>query len=398
MIATMSNQPQKFPDDLDPIGVYIHIPFCMTRCNYCGFVSYTSDTMLENLYIDALTRKIQHLDSSPVLISGSFPKKVDSIYFGGGTPSVLDPNAFGRLLRSVSETLIPTNPIEITIEVNPGTYGKDKLDVLRGTGITRLSIGVQSLNDSELQKMGRSHSSRDFTNLYSAARSAGFENISVDLLAGYPGQTIKSIMKSVKGIIELEPDHISVYLLEIKTGSPLERDSRNGGLRLLDDDVLADIYEAICSKIQESGFRQYEISNFSKKGMESRHNMKYWSDKIFLGLGLAAHGMTGRARYSNIVDLEKYLEITAHGGPLIDSFTDMDALTRFKDAMIMGLRLTDGVDLELMGDYYGFDAYSFVDESLHDLKSAGLYEIHKNMIRLTPRGRLLSNIVFSHFL
>jgi len=132
--------------------------------------------------------------------------------------------------------------------------------------------------------------------------------------------------------------------------------------------------------------------------MESRHNMKYWSDKVFLGLGLAAHGMTGRARYSNIVDLEKYLEITAHGGPLIDSFTDMDALTRFKDAMIMGLRLTDGVDLELMGDYYGFDAYSFVDESLHDLQSAGLHEIHKNMIRLTPRGRLLSNIVFSHFL
>ncbi len=394
----MFRNPTKFPDDLDPIGVYVHIPFCKTRCNYCGFVSYDSDAVLENRYIDSLTREIQGLGSSRLLLNSSFPRRVDSIYFGGGTPSVLDPDIFAKLVCSVSETLIPTNQLEITIEVNPGTYGKNELAVLRHTGITRLSIGAQSLNDSELHKMGRSHSSLDFTKLYSDARSVGFENISVDLLAGYPGQTLESLEKSLQGIIELEPEHISVYLLEIKTGSKLERDFRNGRLTPLDDDVLADMYEAICSRIQESGFQQYEISNFSKKGRESVHNKKYWTDKIFLGLGLAAHGMTGRARYSNIVDLEKYLEITNHERSAIDSLTVMDALSRFKDAMIMGLRLVDGVDLELMGRHYGFDAYSFVKECLQDLESAGLYEIEKKVIKLTPRGRLLSNIVFSNLL
>ncbi|MFH1114348.1 MAG: radical SAM family heme chaperone HemW, partial [Pseudomonadota bacterium] len=301
MMDTMFKKPQKFPDDLEPIGVYIHIPFCKSRCNYCGFVSHNSDAELEDLYVGALNREIEHLDSSPVLLNSSFPNIVDTIYFGGGTPSVLEPRTIGRLIQSVCQVIIPASGLEITVEVNPGTYRKDQLAILRDTGVTRLSIGAQSLNDSELRRMNRSNSSYDFIKLYDAARGVGFDNISVDLLAGYPGQTIESMMKSVLGIIELEPEHISVYLLEIKSGSRLERKAIAGLVKFPDDDLAADMYESTCLQIEESGFQQYEISNFSKKGKESLHNIKYWSDKIFLGFGLAAHGMTGRARYSNVV-------------------------------------------------------------------------------------------------
>lgn len=391
------SQPQKFPDDSGPLGIYVHIPFCLTRCDYCGFVSYPFNATLENPYIEAITKEILNALESPVFLDQSFPKPVDTIYFGGGTPSVFKPSSFCSVLQVIRERFAFVDPAEITVEVNPGTYGEREFLELREAGINRISIGAQSLDDLELQRMKRIHSNADFMKTLYEARSAGFENISVDLLAGYPGQTLQSVIKNLSKLIELGADHISVYLLEIKAGSGIEKLLQSGQITGLDDDLVADMYEAICGELNSRGFIQYEISNFSRPGMESRHNLKYWTDQVFVGFGLAAHGMTGQIRYSNIDDLGCYMNATACKESTINSWTAMDPLTRFKDAMIMGLRLTQGIDLSVIGSRYGFDAYKFVQNTLMDLDNSELYIMDRNSIKLTPRGRLLSNVIFGRF-
>lgn len=391
------SHPQKFPDDSGPVGVYVHIPFCLSRCDYCGFVSYPFNETLEIPYIKALTEEIRNVSKSSAFLDQSFPKPLDTIYFGGGTPSVFKPSSFYSLLQVIRERFTCVDPVEITVEVNPGTYGESEFIELREAGINRISIGAQSLDDLELKRMKRLHSSADFMKALHEAQSAGFENVSVDLLAGYPGQTLKSVLKSLNYVIELGMVHVSVYLLEIKAGSSIEKLLQNGHVTCVDDDLVADMYEAICGELHSRGFNQYEISNFSRPGMESRHNLKYWADQVFVGFGLAAHGMTGQRRYSNIVDLDRYLSAAACKESTIGSLTAMDPLTRFKDAMIMGLRLTQGLDLGVMGSRYGFDAYKFVKNTLIDLDNSELYIMDGNTIKLTARGRLLSNVIFGRF-
>ena len=390
--------PGKYPDDCGPIGVYVHIPFCLSRCDYCGFVSYPFDTALEAHYVEALIQEVRDLEKSPLFPAHSFPESLDTIYIGGGTPSVFNPANIEKIIDAIKRTLKFIHPIEITVEVNPGTFSKNEFLKLQEAQVNRISIGAQSLNDLELRSMNRPHSCEDFVRTFINAREARFQNISVDLLAGYPGQTISSIMNSLEQIIELEPEHISVYMLEIKSGSKIENRIRLAQEEVLDDDLVADMYEAICEKLCSEGFEQYEISNFSRIGMQSRHNLKYWTDQVFLGVGLAAHGMTGRTRYSNVAELDRYFNSIASRLSLVGSLIEMDRITRFKDAMIMGLRLTRGVDLAFMSREYGFDAPRFVKDSLSHLDGAGLFTIEDNTIRLTQKGRLLSNIVFSQFI
>jgi len=389
--------PRKYPDDSCPVGIYILIPFCLTRCDYCGFVSYPFDPILETPYIDAVIREIRSLEKSSLFVSHSFPESLDTIYLGGGTPTMFSPASIERLIEAIRRTFNLAHPVEFTVEVIPGTYTKTEFLKLHEFGVSRISIGAQSLNDHELRSMNRSHTSEDFMRVFNDARVAGFDNISVDLLAGYPGQTLESVINSLNRINELGPDHVSVYLLEIKTGSKIENRINFTQERLLDDDIVADIYEAICEELRSAGFNQYEISNFSKPGMMPRHNLKYWTDQVFLGFGAAAHGMTGRIRYSNVADLGKYIDATFSNNSGIESLIEVDPLTRFKDAMIMGLRLTKGVDLTLMSSRYGFDSYGFVKETLQDLDDAELFTMGKDTVKLTPRGRLLSNIIFSRF-
>jgi oxygen-independent coproporphyrinogen III oxidase len=387
----------RFPDDSSPIGVYIHIPFCLSRCAYCGFISYPSDPNLESRYLNAVTEEITSSDISPIQELEETPRDLDTIYIGGGTPSVLSPQNLNQLIGSVSKKFNLVHPVEITIEVNPGTYREEEFFLCREIGINRISIGAQSLNDQELKAMGRRHSVDDFLRTFYAVRSAGFDNVSVDLLAGFPGQTLKSVMNSLKGIIDLGPEHISVYLLEVKGGSKLEKSVHLRQVELLDDDLIADMYEAIGLELCSKGFEQYEISNFSKQGMESKHNLKYWTDQVFLGFGVAAHGMTGRTRYANTETLQSYIEGISAKRPITTSMEDLDPMNRFRDALIMGLRLNTGVDLALIGSRYGFDARLFVKETLCGLENLDLFVIERDRIKLTDRGRLLSNIIFSRF-
>ncbi|MGO8881028.1 MAG: radical SAM family heme chaperone HemW [Desulfomonilaceae bacterium] len=390
--------PGKYPDDCDPIGVYVHIPFCLSRCDYCGFVSYPFEPALEAHYVEAVIQEFHGLRKSLLFMGHSFPPDLDTIYFGGGTPSVFNPESIERIIDAIKRTFNFVHPIEITVEVNPGTYSENEFLKLQEAGVNRISIGAQSLNNLELRSMNRRHSRADFIRTFINARKAGFHNISVDLLAGYPGQTLSSIMNSLEEIIELGPEHVSVYMLEIKSGSKIENRIKLTQDEVVDDDLVADMYEAICEKLCSTGFEQYEISNFSRIGMQSRHNLKYWTDQVFLGVGLAAHGMTGRTRYSNVAELDRYLRSTSCNQSVVESLIEMDPLTRFKDTMIMGLRLTKGVDLALMSYQYGLDASGFVKDSLGHLDGAGLFTIEDNIIKLTQKGRLLSNIIFSQFI
>jgi oxygen-independent coproporphyrinogen-3 oxidase len=384
-----------FPEDNDPAGLYIHVPFCKVRCSYCGFVSGIHDARLETLYLRSVSKEIE-LRGKGSAREGS-ALACDTIYFGGGTPSLLSPDHIRDLIKACRRWFdVPDHP-EITLEMNPGTIDLTSLATFRSAGVNRASLGIQSLLDSELSSMGRSHDSSQALSALNDLRLTGFGNISVDLIAGFPGQTLDSLRRSLQLILDLRPEHSSVYLLEVKNGTRLARLIESKQIPPPDEDLVADMYEEICAAAIDAGYEHYEISNFALPGYASRHNLKYWTDKLYLGFGPGAHGMTGRQRYANEEDFDLY-ELAINGGyPPVRTLDEMSPEIRFKDAMIMGLRLTKGIDLDFMSSRYRVDARAFVVDSVGDLVPAGLLDLVDNNVRLTEKGRILSNIVFSRW-
>lgn len=385
------------PDDVEPIGIYIHVPFCKGRCIYCGFTTNPHDPALEDRYVEGVRREIGLWTEAEG--RGFLPKEVtaNTLYFGGGTPSILRPDHISELIETCRSHMPFLSDAEVTVEMNPATVTRAELQELRQAGVNRVSLGVQSLDDEELRFMGRPHSSADAIAAYEDLRNAGFENISVDLIAGMPGSDGRSVLQSLLRVIALAPEHLSIYLLEVKEGTTLELMIRSGSIPTPDDDLAADLYESICSKAEESGYEQYEISNFARNGRVAAHNSKYWEDKVFLGLGPGAHGMTGRRRYANVKNLNKYDASVRNGRLPLSTVSDLTPWSRFKDAMIMGLRLVRGVNLTTLGKRYGIDAVAFVRETIGDLESAGLFRFENEVLSLTDRGRLLSNVVFARW-
>ena len=386
-----------FPQDTAPIGIYIHIPFCSGRCNYCGFVSNLHNRALEELYIRAVLREIELWSLPESLINSSRRPDVDTIYLGGGTPSILRTKNIAALVDKCRDKFRTVPDLEITIEANPGTIDLNKLKDYRQAGINRISLGMQSFDDNELAAMERRHSASDGLAVFKRARSAGFENISIDLIAGFPGQSLASMHRNLLTALELEPEHLSIYLLEVKEGTELEACIRNGQVQAPDDDLAAMLYEHICETVVKACYEHYEISNFARHGRFSRHNLKYWQDGIYIAFGAGGHGMTGRHRYVNIGELNKYSESINREEMPFESLTELTPEIRFKDALIMGARLVRGLDLKLLGKRYNIDAEAFVRDTLGDLSSSGLYIIEKGKLRLTPKGLVLSNIVFSRW-
>jgi len=393
----MKNFNPVFPHDYGPVGIYIHVPFCLGRCNYCAFVTNPHDIAIEDRYVRSVLKEIVLWAD----LAGPEPRlgnlEADTIYFGGGTPSLLRPDLLALLIESCRSSFRVSPECEITIEVNPATATRNSLALLREAGVNRVSLGIQSLDDPELEMMGRLHNSTEAVRSFEDLRAAGFENISIDLIAGFPGQSRESMRASLSKALQLSPDHLSVYLLEVKRGAPLDRMIRAGTIAKPDEDLAADMYDDIRELALGAGFEHYEISNFALPGHHSRHNMKYWQDELFLGFGMAAHGMTGRRRYANLENLADYQALLDGG---TRPFASVDALTpevRFKDALIMALRLVKGVDLAALGRRYQVDAVSFVEETIGDLEDAGLFVFHGDVLSLTDRGRLLSNTVFSRW-
>jgi oxygen-independent coproporphyrinogen-3 oxidase len=404
--------------DID-YGLYLHIPFCLRRCGYCDFFSTEGMRKWIPAYIRALTREVESAGRA-----GGNPA-VGSVFFGGGTPSLLDPRQVGVVLEGVRKSFRLDPQAEITLEANPGTVDRDRLKAFRGTGVNRLSLGVQSADDGELQLLGRIHTYTEAERTFRDARRAGFDNINLDFIFGLPGQSRAVWSKTLERALSLAPEHLSLYALTLERGTALARAVRRGGLPAPDEDAAADMYEAAEKMLAAAGYRHYEISNWARddgpvvdsglgdlrtQGLPSfacRHNLRYWLNQPYLGFGAGAHGCAAGKRYSNICSVKKYIERMRNGRarrfPLTPAVARSVARTReaeLRETMWLGMRLTEaGVERASYQSRFGEDYYDRFRIEIDTSIAGGLLEwtSHGEALRLTPRGRLLGNRVFQLF-
>ncbi len=376
------------PPPDEPGGVYVHVPFCASRCSYCDFPTVAGRDDRVEAYVDAVRREIA--TGQP-----EAPAEVDSVYLGGGTPSRLPPKRFRDILRAVHERFDVAPAAEVTLEANPEDLDDARLAAFREAGATRLSLGVQSLDDVVLRAAGRGHGGAEALAAVERARRAGFERVSVDLIAGLPGERLERWGRSVRRAAEAGPDHVSVYLLETDKDSPLGRSIRAGRARAPDDDALAEAYAATVETLAESGFPAYEISNFAPPGARGRHNLKYWRDVPYAAFGLGAHAYFAGARRANRRDLGGYLADLAAGRDPAASVDAWDPIRRVEEALFLGLRVVDGVDLGTLGARYGVDLLRAYGEVWERAIDAGLLRIEGDRATLTAEGRVRSNEVFA---
>lgn len=369
-------------------GVYLHIPFCKSRCSYCDFATDVwRDSGSVERYVNALCREIL---SEPTAIAGAS----DTIYFGGGTPSLLKPEQVERILNAVHEKFDVTPDAEITMEMNPATVTPESLAAYKKLGVNRASFGVQTFNERDLKLLARGHDAEDARTTFKMLRDAGFENVSFDLIAGLPGQDLDGWRGNLDGAFAMSPEHISLYLLEIHQGTPLAEQIRSGRQPEVDDDLAAEMYDITGEYIARSGYQQYEISNYSKPGFESRHNSKYWTLDPVFGFGVSAHSFDGRQRYANQRDTAAYVAKIESGESPEVSREEIDQASEF---IFLGLRLNAGIDLAYYQHRFGVDIRTTYADALATLTDAGLVEIVDEHLSLTDRGRRLSNEVFQFF-
>ena len=307
------------------LEIYIHIPFCVKKCDYCDFLSDRADCKTKEEYVDAL---IKEIELSKNILNGY---EVDSIFFGGGTPSILESHLFEGIMNAVKKYANINENAEITIECNPGTLTRKKLEVYKKTGVNRLSIGLQSANDDELKSIGRIHTWQEFLDNYRIARECGFDNINIDLMSALPGQTISSYKETLEKVVALNPEHISAYSLIVEEGTIMYDRVNEAALQgkdiLPDEDTEREMYYMTKNILEENGYHRYEISNYSKEGMECRHNVGYWQRKNYIGFGIGAASLLENERYNNISDLNKYI---AFINEIYNCEDNMDEMTAFQ--------------------------------------------------------------------
>jgi oxygen-independent coproporphyrinogen III oxidase len=393
-----------------PAGVYLHIPFCKSRCSYCDFATDVyRDSSAVDRYVDALIREIGASHAVSARLSPSQPVSgvpgisaqdetrrttADTVYFGGGTPSLLTPEQAGDILKAVRGKFDIDPDAEITMEMNPATVTPETLAAYRDLGINRASFGVQTFNDRDLKLLARGHDANDARETYRLLREAGFSNISFDLIAGLPGQTLDDWSRNLDEAIAMAPEHLSLYLLEIHEATPLAKQLRSGRRPLPDDDLAADMYEMMIDRLTAAGYRHYEISNFARPGYESRHNTKYWRLEPVYGFGVSAHSFDGRERYANERDTARYVEMIEAEGTAEVMREEIDLAS---ETAFLGLRLEDGLDLTKYSELFGFNPLEKYSTDLEQFSDAGLIDISGERLRLTRRGKLNSNEVFALF-
>lgn len=374
------------------VGIYLHIPFCAAICNYCNFNRRLHDEALRRRYVDALIADIRR-SADPTV-------SADTIFFGGGTPSLLDPSEVGRIIQACRDSFDLAADAEITLEANPESSTARVLDGFRAAGANRLSFGVQSFRDEELRRLGRLHSSATARRVVALARAAGFDNLSLDLMMWLPGQSPQDWLASVGALIELQPDHASLYLLEIYPNAPLRDEMARAGLSPAPDDDAAEMYIGGLERLERAGFEQYEISNVARpRERRSRHNLKYWQEGEWLGFGCGAHATFRGERWRTLGVTGEYIDrVTAGADVRLDRRT-LGCDERLEEALFMGLRLADGLDLEGVSRRHGIDIWSRYGQDLSPYVSAGLL-IHEpgRRLALTRRGMLLANDVMAVFI
>ncbi len=371
-------------------GVYLHIPFCRSRCSYCDFATdvYKTAEIVES-YVAALNKEIENFQFSKSEIP------VDTIYFGGGTPSLLKPAQLEKILEIVYTKFSVAADAEITMEMNPATVTAETLKAYKSLGINRASFGAQTFDDAELKRLGRRHTAADVRETIELLRAADFTNVSFDLIAGLPRQTLKDWERNLDEALKLQPEHLSLYLLEIHESTPLAEQIRSGRQPLPDAELAAAMYELLLEKIALKNYRQYEISNFCQPQFESKHNSKYWTLDAVFGFGCSAHSFDGAARrYANERDTAEYVSLIEGKNSAVVYEEEIDAASEF---IFLGLRLTKGVDLIAYEKRFGIRLTEKYAEDLQRLENLGLVKFTDNHLRLTTRGFLFSNEVFAAF-
>ena len=372
------------------LELYAHIPFCVRKCGYCDFLSGTAEESTREAYLLALAREIRRAGQDA---EGC---RAVSVFFGGGTPTVLTGGQLSRLLSEIKKSFRLAGDCEITLEANPGTLDPEKLRLCREAGFNRISIGCQSADNRELRRLGRIHTWEEFLEGFRQAREAGFSNINVDLMSGIPGQTLVSWETSLRKTAELGPEHISAYSLILEEGTPFYKNREK--LDLPDEDTERRMYERTGEILEEYGCRQYEISNYAREGYRCRHNLGYWTGREYLGLGLGASSLWRDTRFRNTESMEEYLKDSGNLPKIRREEEKLSASDRQSEYMILGLRLTEGISLAGFRETFGTDIRKVWPGVLEKYEGYGLLEEAAGRLKFTGEGISLSNVVLAEFL
>jgi oxygen-independent coproporphyrinogen III oxidase len=395
---------------MDPHSIYLHIPFCQHRCGYCDFNTYSGLESLIHGYVDALCQEIRFVSRTI-----GMPLPVHTLFFGGGTPSLLPPSELEKIFQTLNSAFSLQSGLEVTLEANPGTLSQSYLGDLRSIGVNRLSLGVQSAHPEELLLLERQHDYQDVIRSVTWARLAGFDNLNLDLIFGLPGQGLQAWQETLNLALGLHPQHISLYALSVEHGTPLSHWVNRGLLADPDPDVQADMYEWASERLDRAGYAQYEISNWGLQNADSeimacRHNLQYWRNLPYLGFGAGAHGFANGTRTADVLSPAAYIqrmtlpppELPFPRTPATQSAQQIDQLTEIGETMMMGLRLTrEGVSRLFFMERFGLDLEEHFRNEISELVSFGLLEWAgegNEILRLTTRGRLLGNQVFVRFI
>lgn len=370
------------------LGLYLHVPFCRAICPYCNFNRGVLDQALKGRYVDALVREVSRTSRG---------QTADTIYFGGGTPSLLEPDEIGRLIAACRGAFTLAPEPEITLEANPETVTLASLRSFRAAGVNRLSFGVQSFRDEELLRLGRLHDANRARLAFADARAAGFDNISLDLMMWLPQQRLADWRVSVETLVDLSPEHASLYLLELYPNAPLREDMARGGWSLAADDDAAAMYLWALDRLDRAGYGQYEISNVARPGRRSLHNLKYWTGGEWFGFGCGAHSTVAGVRWKNLSSTAEYVDRLERDGDVVAERRTLSSAEQLEEAMFMGLRLAEGVDVEGLGQRHAVDVWGRYGGDLARFLDAGLAERNGNHLRLTRPGMLVANEVMSVF-
>lgn len=374
------------------VGLYIHIPFCQQKCLYCDFPSHANLTNLYQPYVAALCREISGLGG---VLSGCI---VDTIYIGGGTPTVLSVNCLSQILEQVHDSFSIEKTAEISIEANPGTVDFGKLLALRAAGVNRISFGVQTFEESLLLSIGRIHSATQGVEVVKMAQQAGFVNVNIDLMYGLPGQTTQQLSDSILQAVELDVSHISVYGLKVEDGTPFAIMQQQGALHLPDEDTDEAMYELTTQLLPQKGLARYEISNFAKIGYECHHNLKYWQYQPYIGIGAAAHSFWQKERLANMTDVAAYIRAIEQGLLPIAEREIPERSTAMAEYVFLALRTVQGMSVQKFNDYFNADFFTYYGDAIARLTGKSLILTTKDRIFLTEIGMKYGNVVFRAFL
>jgi oxygen-independent coproporphyrinogen-3 oxidase len=380
------------------LGLYIHVPFCASICNYCNFTRGLIDDRLKARFVDAVLQEVRR---APSVLAGGAGAGVewsaDTLYFGGGTPSLLTPDEVRSIVETVRCTFHLAADAEVTLEANPESVDAASLEGFRAAGVNRLSFGVQSFRDEELQRLGRLHSGDRAAQVVALARSVGFDNISLDLMMSLPLQDVAQWLWSIGRAVQINPSHLSLYILEVYPHLPLKREIDLHGWLQPSDEKAAEMYESAMDALEAAGYEQYEISNVAKPGRQSRHNLKYWSDGEWWGFGPGAHSTWRGSRWRNVSETFDYVQRIAAGASVVAERRILSVEERLGDALFTGLRLTAGIDLARLSILFGTDVWGRYGEQLAPFQEAGLIQEDGSKLRLTRQGMLLANEVMAVF-